>query len=463
MKNTSNNKAQSTAQKNSEQILHGSLTKAILVLAIPIVINNFIQTMYNLTDTYLLGKLGTDEMAAISLVSPVQNMVINFGQGFTLAGAILISQYVGAGDSKNAKSMANQLFTVAMLFSSFLAICCILCTPFITAWLGADGNVLKYGCTYLQIVLTDLPFLFMINLFAAVSQAQGDTVRPMRLNLLGVILNLFLDPLFILVFHWGVAGAALATMLAKAPCAIIALVDLVKKDKPIYIELKKETLKPKSEMIMRIVRLGLPTAIGGSTMQLGFLLMTKNVLTYGKTAMAAYGIGNRINGIITMPSTAFGSATATIVGQNVGAEQYKRADAAYRRARGMIVVFLFAAGMLLSRNFASTFMVKIFSHDNEVIPMASDFLSIMAFCCFTNGVYDTTKGYFNGHGKTVITMLIDASRLWVFRFLTLFIFSNVFKMQERSVWFSVVASNAISAFILWVLYIYNKRKINKTN
>ena len=447
-----------TARKNSQQILSGSLSKAILALAIPIVINNFIQTMYNLTDTYLLGKLGTDEMAAISLVSPVQNIIINFGQGFTLAGAILISQCVGAGDEEDAKCMANQLFVSSMLFSVTLSLIGILITPFVVAWLGAEANVLKYGCTYLQVVLTDLPFLFMINLFAAVNQAQGDTIRPMQLNLLGVILNLFLDPLFILVFHWGVAGAALATMLAKGPCAVIAFLDLIKKNKPVYLELKKEKLKPQLDKISRIVKIGLPTAIGGSTMQFGFLLMTKNVLAYGNTAMAAYGIGNRINGIITMPSGAFGSATATIVGQNIGAGQKERAREAYKKARLMAVIFLFVCGMILSRSFVSTAMVSIFSKDPEVIPMASDFLSIMAFCCWTNGIYDTTKNYFNGNGKTLVTMVIDAARLWVFRFLTLFIFSYYFKMEERSVWFSVVASNAISAFLLWLLYRYDLRK-----
>lgn len=451
-------KAVNRAEKNSELILSGSLSRAILTLAVPIVVNNFIQTMYNLTDTYLLGKLGTDEMAAISLVSPVQNIVINFGQGFTLAGSILISQYIGARDEKNAREMANQLFTAAALFSVVFGIICILLTPAVVGWLGATGNVEKYGCTYLQIVLMDLPFLFMINLFAAVSQAQGDTVRPMRLNLLGVLINLILDPLFILVFHWGVAGAALATMLAKAPCAIIAVLDLIKKDKPVYLEMKFSKLKPKADKIKRIISIGLPTAIGGSTMQLGFLLMTKNVLAYGNTAMAAYGIGNRINGIITMPSGAFGSATATIVGQNFGAGQYKRSDEAYRRARIMSVIFLFVSGMILSRKFVSTAMVGIFSSDTDVIPMAADFLSIMSFCCWTNGIYDTTKGYFNGRGQTIITMLIDATRLWIFRFLTLFIFSCFFKMEERSVWFSVVASNALSSLVLWVLYRYSRRK-----
>ena len=439
-----------SAKANTEMILGGDLTRAILCLAVPIMINNLIQTMYNLTDTYWLGKLQTTRMAAISLVSPMQNVIIQFGQGITMAGAILISQYVGARDVEKAKSMANHIFVCSLIFALVCGLLCFLFTPAVVGWLGAEGDVYTLGITYIRIVICDLPFLFMINIYSAVSQAQGDTLRPMQLNMLGIIINMILDPLFIMGFKWDIAGAAFATFLAKIPCAVIAFIAVTKGRNEIRINLRG--FRFSTSMFRNIISVGLPTALGSSTMQLGFLLMTKNVLMYGDGAMAAYGIGNRINGIITMPSTAIGSATATIVGQNIGAEQSERADASYRRARLMAVVFLFVSGMILSRGFVSTAMAGIFSSDAKVIAMASDFLSIMAFCCWTNGVYDTTKGYFNGRGQTVITMLIDAARLWVFRFLTLFIFSYVFKMKERSVWFSVVASNAVSSLILWVIY-----------
>jgi Na+-driven multidrug efflux pump len=147
-----------------------------------------------------------------------------------------------------------------------------------------------------------------------------------------------------------------------------------------------------------------------------------------------------------------GSATTTIVSQNIGANQVDRAEEGYKKARLMAVVFLFVAGMILSRGFISTAMADIFSDDPQVIPMAADFVSVMAFWCFTNGVYNTTTGLFNGAANTVVTMIVDAARLWVFRFATLFLFANVFNMHERSVWYCVVASNGISAAILWILY-----------
>lgn len=440
----------SKADKNTEEILSGNMTKAILALAIPIIVNNFIQTMYNLTDTFWLGKLGTNEMAAISLVTPMQSIIINFGGGLTLAGAILISQYVGAGEKKNVVKMANHIFVCAMIFALLCGSLCFLFTPAIVSWLGADSTIHKMGTVYLRIVLTDLPFLFMINIFSAVSQAQGDTVKPMKLNMLGIIINMIFDPLFIMVFKWGIAGAALATMLAKIPCAIIALISLFNSKNSISINIKG--FKFDKYMIKKIISIGLPTAIGNSTMQFGFLLMTKNVLVYGNGAMAAYGIGNKINGIITMPANAMGSAVATIAGQNIGAKQPVRALDAYKKSCLMSVIFLLTAGFILSRSFTSTAIVRIFSSDENVIPMAANFLSIMAFWCWTNGIYNNTVGLFNGAGNTIVTMAIDASRLWIFRFATLFIFSHFFNMAEESVWYSVVASNGISAGLMYVFY-----------
>ncbi|MBQ9927107.1 MAG: MATE family efflux transporter [Lachnospiraceae bacterium] len=435
---------------NRELILSGNMLKAILTLAIPVVINSFLQTMYNLTDTYWLGKLGTEELAAINLVTPVQNIVINFGTGITVAGSVLIAQYLGARKDEEAKSMANQIFASAMIFAVVCATLCAVLTPSIVTWLGAEGATWQNGKTYLQIVILDMPFLFTVNLYAAINQAQGDTLRPMLLNLVGIVVNMILDPLLMVVFALGAAGAALATVSSKLLIAVIAFVLLHNRNKDVYLQLSK--LKFEKEKLKSILTIGLPTAIGGSTMQFGFLLMTRNVLKYGTQAMAAYGIGNKVNGLISLPSNGIGSAVATIVGQNVGAEQLERADYGYKLSRKMIVIFLFAGGMILSRKPISTAIVSIFSDDMEVIAMAAEFLSIMAFCVFTNGIYNTTMGLFQGSGHTEVTMIIDASRLWVFRFATLFVCEYLLHMGVQSVWYSVVVSNAISALLLWVVY-----------
>ena len=442
------NKKLSTEKRNMN--LEGNVIRTILTLAVPIVINSFIQTMYNLTDTYWLGKIGTNPMAAITLVSPVQNIIINFGAGITAAGAILISQYIGAKQPKQAKLMATHIFIFSMLFAIICAILCFFATPSIVSWLGADGEIYKLGVTYLQIVVLDMPFLFMINLYTAINQAHGDTVRPMLLNSLGVAINLVLAPLFLLTFKWGVAGTAFATLIAKVPCAIIAYYSITNKKKDVHITFKDFVFE--KSKLMSIIKVGLPTALGGSTMQFGFLLMTKNVLKYGALATAAYGIGNKINGIISLPSNGIGSATSTIVGQNMGAGQIERADKSYHIAMRMAVIFLFIGGFILSRRSIAQPIVAIFSKDSEVISMATDFLCLMALCCWTNGIYNSTIGLFQGSGHTMVTMLVDASRIWVFRFLVLYICESILHLGVASIWYAVVVSNATSSIILLILY-----------
>ena len=433
-----------------EEILSGNLWTVILGLAIPIVINSFIQNMYNLTDTYWLGTLGTNQLAGITLVSPIQNVVLNFGMGITTAGSVLISQYLGAKKDEDAKDMLRHIFICAMTFA---AVCgCIVCvsSPALCTWLGAEGEVYHHGKTYLQIVSLDMPFLYCINIYTSSRQSQGDTVRPMLLNLFGVVLNMIMDPLLIVTFDLGVAGAALATLVAKVPSAIYALVALINPKE--LLRLDFHGFRFRADKFKNILKVGLPTAIGGSVMQFGFVLMTRNVNEYGASAMAAYGIGNRINGIITMPSNAIGSAVATMVGQNVGAKQLERAEKGYKLARNMAVVFLFIGGQILSAKPVASTIVSIFSDEPEVIYHATNFLRLMAICCFSNGIDNATTALFQGSGHTMITMVVTATRLWVWRFLVLFICEEYLHLGVASVWWAVVMSNFISAFTMYTCY-----------
>ena len=448
------------SENKRNMILNGNLSQAILMLAVPVMINSFIQSMYNLTDTFWLGRIGTENQSAITLVSPFQNILNSFGSGITTAGAILISQYLGARKDEQANKMANHICITSLGFSLICALLCWLISPALVTWLGARGVVYEYGLTYLRIVVLDMPFLFMINLFTAVKQAQGDTVKPMLLNLLGIMINLILDPLFLIVFHFGIGGAAFATLIAKIPCALIGLILLTKSNQLIRISFKNFVFDQK--MIRAIIKIGLPTAIGGSTMQLGTLIMTRNVNVYGYIATSAYGIGNKINSLITMPASGIGSAISTIVGQNFGANNLKRVNKSYHIALRIGAVFLFVFGTILSRPFIAEPIVRFFTSDENVVPLATQFLSIMAMCCWTNAFYNVTQGLFQGSGHTLITMLVDATRIWIFRFLTLWVCSSILKMGVESVWYAVVVSNATSALIPYILYwtgIWKKRTI----
>lgn len=433
------------------EILNGNLMRTILILSIPVIINSFLQTMYNLTDTYWLGKLGIEELAAINLVTPMQNLINNIGAGITVAGSVLVSQYLGAKEDEEAKSMANQIFACAMIFSVVCAALCSLCSPVIVRWLGAEGNIYQYGNIYLQLVMLDMPFLFTVNIYSSFRHAQGDTLSPMLLNLLGICINLVADPLLMVHYGMGATGAALATIVAKAVPAWIAFRVLQNKKNLIYIDLRK--LKFEKEKLRQIVTVGVPSAVGGSVQQLGFLILSRSVYSYGTEAMAAYGIGNKINGIISLPSTGIGSAVSIIVGQNYGAGHMGRAQKTYRYASFGVVIFLLIGGFLLSRPAVCVPIVSIFSDQSDVVAMAADFLSIMAFWCFANAIHDCTNGFFKGMGKTFVPMIVDISRLWIFRFGTLYFCEYVLNMGVRSIWYAVVVSNGIAALILLLLYL----------
>ncbi len=440
----------SIKEKNQEIILNGSIYNAIAIIAIPSMVNSLLQTAYNLTDTFWLGHIGSNELAAINLVSPVQNIITNFGNGITVAGSVLIAQYIGAREREKAKTMAAQIYVVATIFSVLAALFCFLITPALVVWLGAEGDVRTHASTYLQLVVLNIPLLFTTNVYAAINQAQGDAVHPMKLNLIGTAANLIMDPLFIVWLKMGPAGAAIATVASSAIPAIIAIKLLFAPKDGIKISLKG--FKFIKEEVKKIVTIGLPTSLGGSVTWVGFLLMSKNVLVYGPAAMAAYGISNKCNGVATLPINGVGSAVATIVGQNMGAGQVSRAEQAYKKAMYFGMIFLGVSGFIISRDAVSSLLVGVFSEDVQVRLYAADFLAVMSSWCWMNSVNTCTSGLFQGSGYTHVNMVVDISRLWVFRFATLFLFETVFDMGVRSIWYCVVISNALTALVYLSLY-----------
>ena len=183
-------------------------------------------------------------------------------------------------------------------------------------------------------------------------------------------------------------------------------------------------------------------------------------MEYGEQAMAAYGVGNKINGLISLPCNGIGSAVATIVSQNMGAGQVKRAQKAYKMAMFGIVLFLIVSGFILSRDAISMAIVSIFAKEEEVAVLAAQYLSILAFWCFFNGIHNPTMGFFQGCGHTEVTMAVDVARLWIFRFATLFVCEKLLHMGVESIWYAVVVSNALAPMVLVIVYLtgYWKRK-----
>ena len=209
--------------KRKELILKGDVFKALLVLSFPIMINNLIQTLYNLADGIWVSRLGHVQFASTSFVWPVNFLFISIGFGLSIAGTSILSQLVGADRIEEANEYSAQMIVLSMTISIILAVVGVLATPTIINFMGASGDLKHYSIIYLSITLLDMPFMFLFFNFNSIMNAEGNTVTPTILSGLSALLNVVLNPVFIFTLDLGIAGAAIATVLSKIILAIVSI------------------------------------------------------------------------------------------------------------------------------------------------------------------------------------------------------------------------------------------------
>lgn len=433
-------------------ILKGDMVKVILTLSVPIMINNLIQTIYNLTDTFFVSRLGDTEVNAVGFVWPLIFFMMSIAIGLSIAGTALISQYTGANESEEAQTVAGQILSFAFIASIVLGISGALLTPFIVSIMGAEGELFNYSVDFLRIILLGLPTMFVFNAFNAIKQGQGDTYTPMVLVGLSVALNIILDPIFIFVFDLGVSGAAIATVISRGALATYAVYILFTKDDG--IRLNKSHLKIKKYWLKKIVSIGLPSSIGQSTASLGFAVLNIFVKSFGGATLTAFIIGNRINSLILMPAMGIGSALATVVGQNLGKDNISRARKAVKTSAALTTIFLVIGGSLVF--IFATNIINLFTNSKEVINQATFYLRVISASLPLMGIFQVFNGTFQGSGHTIMAMLVMSSRLWVFRIPMIIVFKNYTNLAERSVWFAMILSNAFVCLIGFILYLSRK-------
>jgi putative MATE family efflux protein len=442
-----------------ELILNGNIKKALITLAIPIMLNNLIQTLYSLADMFWVSKIGSVELAATGFVWPILYLIISVGMGVTLAGTSLISQYVGSNDKKNATLIACQIFSVTMILAIILAIIGYFATPLIVKFMGANEALYINSCKYLSIMFLDIPALFIFLIFGAIRQAEGDTVSPMILNILAAITNVILDPIFILKFNLGIGGAAFATVLSKVIFVPFVLYILFTNNNRISLSFNKMKLKKK--VVLRILKVGIPTCVGQSASSLGFIILNTFIVSYGNATMAAFNIGNNINSIVMMPALGIGNALASIIGQNLGAGKIDRAKIAFKTSMYMSIIILAIGGSILFL-FAGN-VVKIFvpnSKDITVLTEGSYYLKIISATLPFMGIFQVLVGTFQGSGHTIYSMFMEMGRLWFLRLPMILLFKNFTDLGSPAVWYSMVLSNGLICIIGMIMYSSGKWQKN---
>lgn len=432
----------------------GPILAALVSLAGPIVATNVFQTMYQLTDTFWVGRLGEDAVAAVSLSFPILFLMISLGGGMAIAGAVLVAQHFGARDDDSVDHAAGQTLLGVAVVSATLSVAGYLASGPLMGLFRPTPVVEEMAVGYLRVSFLGLVAVFVYFVFQALLRSVGDVKTPMLVVAGTVVLNFFLDPIFILGLgpmpEFGVAGAAWATIGAQGLAGATGLLILFSGRYGVRLRLRH--LVPDGPMLSRIIRLGIPSSIEQSTRALGITVMMLLVSGFGTTVIASYGIGARILSFVIIPAMGLSMATSTVVGQNVGAREWDRSAAAARIGMTAGFVGLTLAGVVLF--FAAAPIVRLFvPTEPEVVAVGAHFLRVMAFSFGFFGVQMVMSGALAGAGNTFAAMLLSLLAFWVLRFPVAWILSMVVEMGPDGIWWSFPISNVIAGTIavLWFL------------
>lgn len=443
----------------SEALLQGSTARALLRLAGPVVLANILQTVYQLTDTFWVGRLGTAAVAAVSFSFPVIFLLIAIGGGVTIAGTILVSQYEGRGDPRQVDYVASQTYVLVTICAILLSIVGYALARPTLRLMGASADVLPLATEYLQISFLGLVFVYGYFVFQALLRGVGDAKTPLYVVLGTVLLNFALDPLFI--FGWGafppmgVAGAAAATVATQGLAAIVGVGVLMSGRRP--IRLRATDLKPDWELARRIGRLGFPASVEQSTRALGLTALTILVAGFGSEAVAAYGVGTRVFSFVLIPALGLGMATSALVGQNVGAGRRERARQTASVGAWIAFGTLTAAG-LAATVWADTLVAAFIPGEQEVIEIGARFLRLMAPAWGFIGVHVVIGGAFSGAGLTFVSMSLALISLWVLRFPLAFVLSERTALGLDGIWWAFPVSSVISACLALAWFLRTIRR-----
>ncbi len=432
----------------------GPVLRVLITLAVPIVATNVFQSLYQLIDTFWVGRLGADAVAAVSLSFPLSFLMISAGGGLSIAGAILVAQSFGARDQRATDHAAGQTLLVVGVVSAVLSVAGYLLSDPLVAFFRPTPAVTEMAVEYLQVTFLGLVAVFVYFVFQALLRGVGDVKTPLVVVGGTVVLNFFLDPLLILgwgpVPGYGVVGAAWATIVAQGLAGAVGLAILFSGRYGIHV--RGADLVPDTGLVRKILRLGIPSSVEQSARALGLAVMMLLVASFGTTAIASYGIGARILSFVIIPAMGLAMATSTVVGQNVGAREDERAVWAARLSMIAGFVGLSAAGAVLFL-LAEPVVAAFVPGEAEVIRLGTHFIHIMAPTFGLFGVQMVMGGALAGAGNTVASMLLSVLAFWVLRFPVAWVLSVPAGLGPDGVFWSFPVSNVLAGgiAIAWFL------------
>ncbi len=429
-------------------LTEGPISLALVRLSVPIILANILQTAYQLTDTFWVGRLSAQAVAAVSLCFPITFLCIAVGGGLPIAGTVLIAQFRGKGDERGVSHVAGQTLLLSFVVSAILSVVGLTFAWPIMRFMGADAEVLPNAVRFLQVTFLGFLFVFGFLAYQALVRGLGTVYPPMFIVLGTVILNFAFDPLFI--FGWGpvpamgVSGAAMATLCTQVLASMIGLGLLVRGKHGVHLHWSD--FRPDFSLVRMLARIGFPASVEQSTQALGLMIMMLLVSTFGTNPIAAYGIGQRVLSCAIIPAMGLSLATSTLVGQNMGAGQVERAVKTNRTSCIISFSFLTAAGIVMYF-IAYPTSAFLMPEGGEAIAESATLIRILSFAFGFVGLQQVLTGTLRGAGDTVAPMVLAIVSLWVLRFPLAYILSKHTHLGADGIWWAVSISIIVSAII----------------
>lgn len=402
-------------QSNQRQITQGPIWKQLLIFFFPILLGTFFQQMYNTVDTIIVGRVvGTTALAAVGATGPLVNMVNGFFIGISSGATVILSQYYGAGNRQGVHDALHTGVALSLVLGAMITVLGVGLGPWVMSLMNMPENCLADASIYLRIYFAGAIGSMVYNMGAGILRAMGDSRRPMVFLMATCVLNVVLDILFVAVLHMGVAGAALATTVAQFLSAALPIGVLLKLPED-RLELRQ--LRIDRKLLGRILRIGVPAGLQFVTFDFSNILIQSGVNSFGDVTMAAWTAHGKTDAITWMISGAFGVSVTTFVGQNFGAQKYRRIRQSAWICLGMSVALVGAVAAVILC-FRSQ-ILGIYTDDPEVIAVGSVImLSIMPFNIVFMPI-EVFAGTMRGVGYSVVPTVITGCCVCLFRILWL--------------------------------------------
>ena len=429
------------------------MTKHLIMFAVPMFLGNLLQALYSTVDSIWVGRfLGPNALAAVSVSFPIIFALVALVMGLTMATTTLISQYYGAGRHGDVKRTVSNSILLLGIAGSAISIIGFLSRNWLLRLINVPDEIFGHASSYLGVYSLGLVAMFLYNAASAILRGLGDSRTPLKFLAYATVANIVLDPLFIFgagpIPAMGVAGAALATVIAQSFSAAIGLIylakkmDMLKVDKSFWIldlQITKDT-----------IRIGLPGGLQQTLVSLSSMVVGALVNSFGPTVVAGFGAAARIDQFSFMPAMSVSLAVSALVGQNMGAGRHDRVAWAVRSSM-MISAGLTSIVSLTAILFPAA-LLSIFTTDPDVSRAGSEYLRIAALGYVPFALMFAFTGVLRGAGDTVATMFITLGSMWLVRVPLAAIMSRNPNLGIRGVWWAIFLSQVLGLAMNYAYY-----------